>query len=92
MNTANTIYALQCAGIDTSQMTGTSKKANDTNCDDVPAKSYDPVQHFTKDGKSFTKEDLRHVSKLRREGSNVPLSLRHVLLENIEDFKTGPSG
>ena len=30
------------------------------------------------DGKFFTKEDLQHVSKLRREGKDVPISLQHV--------------
>merc|ERR1719318_2342220 len=29
-------------------------------------------------GKPFTKEDLRHVTTLRREGKDVPSSLKHV--------------
>jgi hypothetical protein len=77
MDTAHTMQALQCAGIDTSKMAGTF--------DDDLAKSKDPkksdgptTKYFTKAGKSYTKEDLRNVGKLRREGRDVPLSLRHV--------------
>ena len=60
------------------------KKASDTKPNDTPAKSNDPVkndaptEYFTKDGKSYTMKDLKHVWKLRKEGRDVPQSLRHV--------------
>ena len=60
MNTAETIHALQCAGIDTNQKPETVKKP------------------MISQGKPFTKEDLRHVTTLRREGKDVPLALKHV--------------
>ena len=43
-----------------------------------PKESTGPTKYFTKNGKSYTKDDLRRVGKLRREGRDVPLSLRHV--------------
>ena len=70
---AETITALQCAGLDTSKMSGTFQKTKDAS-----AKSNDPVEYFTKDGKPYTMKDLKCVWKLRREGRDVPLSLRHV--------------
>jgi hypothetical protein len=70
---AETITALQCAGLDTSKMSGTLQKTKDAS-----AKSNDPVEYFTKDGKPYTMKDLKCVWKLRREGRDVPLSLRHV--------------
>ena len=83
-NTAESIKALQCAGLNTSVMPVTvKKKASDTNRNDAPAKSDDPVkndvpkENFTNDGKSYTK-DLKHVWKLRKEGRDVPQSLKHV--------------
>jgi hypothetical protein len=85
INTAQSIEALQCAGLNTSVITGTvKKKASDTNPNDAPAKSNGPVkndvptEYFTKDGKSYNMKDLKNVWKLRKEGRDVPLSLRHV--------------
>merc|ERR1719318_680695 len=70
--------------MDTSQLSGTLKKAKDTTRDalakanDPLKKDAPPTQFFTKDGKSYTKKDLKHVWLLRKEGSDIPLSLRHV--------------
>jgi hypothetical protein len=82
MDTAHTMHALQCAGIDTSKMAGTYDadlaKSNEVSKSNDPKESKGPTKYFTKAGKSYTKEDLKHVGKLRRESRDVPLSLRHV--------------
>jgi hypothetical protein len=82
MDTVHTKYALQCAGIDTSKMAGTfdadlakSKEAAKSN---DHKQSNDLTKRFTKDGRSYTKDELGRVGKLRREGRDVPLSSRHV--------------
>ena len=76
MDTANTKFAVQCAGIDISKMASTPN--DDPTKSKDPKESTGPTKYFTKNGKSYTKDDLRRVGKLRREGRDVPLSLRHV--------------
>jgi len=74
MDTASTMHALQCAGIDTSKMAGTYRV-------DLTTKKIETAKRkkaMISQGKLFTKEDLSHVTTLRREGKTVPASLNHV--------------
>jgi hypothetical protein len=74
MNAAETIHALQCAGINTNQEgINANQEGINTN-----QKTGTVKKAMISQGKPFTKEDLRTVSTLRREGKNVPISLRHV--------------
>ena len=74
MNSAETIHALQCAGINSNQ---TDINTNQTGIN-TNKKTGTVKKAMISQGKPFTKEDLRTVSTLRRDGKDVPLSLKHV--------------